>query len=150
MSERGFGVDLDEAEAQTDCVFVRDLTVPMRIGAYAGEQDKLQNVRFNVEADVLRAALSGDDMRDVFSYDLITDAIKALAGRGAFAMVETVAERVAGLVLRHRRVTAVRVRVEKLEVGPGGVGVQIERRRAAETADIRQLFPPRSGSSGKI
>ena len=146
MSERGFGVDLDEGDAPTDCIFVRGLTVPMRIGAYASEQTRLQNVRFTVEADIIRAAHAGDDMRDVFSYDIITDGITLLAGREVFAMVETVAERVAGLILRHRRVAAVRVKVEKLEVGPAGVGIVIERRRAAETADIRQLFPGLRGA----
>jgi hypothetical protein len=31
--------------------------------------------------------------------------------------------------------------VEKLEVGPGGTGVEIERRKSADVAKVRHLYP---------
>jgi hypothetical protein len=39
---------------------------------------------------------------------------------------------VAALVLEDPRVVRIIVRVEKLEIGPGGVGVEIERTRAKD------------------
>jgi hypothetical protein len=33
------------------------------------------------------------------------------------------------------------MRVEKLDVGPGGVGVEIVRERTADAADVHQLYP---------
>ena len=42
------------------------------------------------------------------------------------------AEQVAAHVLEDPRVMRVTVRVEKLELGPGGVGVEIERQRAKQ------------------
>ena len=115
-------------DAPTDCIFVADFVAPMRIGVYAYEQLAPQNVRFNVEVDIARATQS-DDMRGVFSYDLVVDAINLLAASEAFALVETVAERVAAMALAHPRVMRVRVKVEKLDLGPHRVGVKIERGR---------------------
>ena len=39
------------------------------------------------------------------------------------------------------------VRVEKLEVGPGGVGVEITRERPTEVAKVHQLYPVAAGES---
>ena len=119
------GVAADE----TDCIFVSDFIVPMRIGAYAYEHLAPQAVRFSVAVDVLRQGGQSDDMRAVFSYDLIMDAIRVLAAGEAFAMVETVAGRLAETMLAHPRAARVRVKVEKLDLGPFVVGVSIERQR---------------------
>jgi (5-formylfuran-3-yl)methyl phosphate synthase len=116
----------DALQDETDCVFVADFIAPMRIGAYAHEKLAPQAVRFNVEVDVVRA-VQGDDMRGVFSYDLITDGITLLAATEVFALVETAAERVAEMALAHPRARRVRVKAEKMDLGPHRVGVKIER-----------------------
>jgi dihydroneopterin aldolase len=102
----------------------------MAIGAYASEIGRTQRVRFSVEAEIARAEGAARDMRDIVSYDLITDAIKHLALAGHVELVETLAEGIAERVLAHPRVLGVRVVVEKLDVGPGSVGVEIRRDRA--------------------
>ncbi len=117
----------------TDCVFLHDYVVPMEVGAYAHEHGHTQRVRFNVEADVSRAN-GADDMRSVFSYDVIMDAIKMILAGGHIVLVETIAERLAECVLLHERVRSVTVQVEKLDVAPGAVGVKIRRERAHEEA----------------
>ncbi len=114
----------------TDCVFLHDYVLPMEVGAYAHEYGHTQRVRFNVDAEVTRIEVS-DDMRAVFSYDVIMDAIKMILAGGHIAMVETIAERLAETVLLHERVRAVTVQVEKLDVAPGTVGVKIRRERHA-------------------
>ena len=139
LAARGYSPRKDDAE--TDRVFVRDFVLPIRIGAYAHERDKVQNVRFSVEANVLRPDHAAEDIRDVFSYDLITDAIRMITAQEHISLVEMLAERIAALILTHPRVAAVKVRVEKLEVGPGGTGVEIERRRPTEVAKVHHLYP---------
>jgi dihydroneopterin aldolase len=57
------------------------------------------------------------------------------------ALVEILAERIAHVLLSYPRVASVVVRVEKLEVGPGGTGVEIERRKSADVAKVRHLYP---------
>ncbi len=56
-------------------------------------------------------------------------------------------KQVAAHVLEHPRVTRVTVRVEKLELGPGGVGVEIERQRAK--AHAAAASPPRAPDKGR-
>ena len=66
------------------------------------------------------------------------------------SLVETLAERIAALILVHPRVSCVTVRAEKLEAGPGGVGVQIVRRRFREIAKVHQLYPAATSTDPKI
>lgn len=113
-----------------DLVFVHDLVLPVRIGAYARERTHTQLVRFDVDATVLRLDHAAEDMRDVFSYDVITDGIRLLIDAGHVDLVETLAERIAAIVLAQPQVVKVLVRVQKLETGSGSVGVAIERAKA--------------------
>ena len=110
-----------------DRIFLRDLVREIAIGAYAGERNRLQRVRFSVEAELRPLGRVTRDMRDVVSYDLFSDAIAALTTDRHVDFVETLAEEIAATVLAHPRVRLVRVTVEKLDIGPGAVGVTIER-----------------------
>lgn len=148
----GFAQNPSHDPARADRVFVRDFVLPVRIGAYAHERDAPQPVRFAVEALVARPALAGEPprsgpgqwepgMRDVFNYDLIRDGIRMLTEAGHVALVETLAERVAAMVLAHSRVLRVSVQVEKLRAGEGIVGVAIERTRETVAADTARFLP---------
>lgn len=148
LAARGYSPGKDDSE--TDRIFVRDFVLPVRIGAYAHERDKAQDVRFNVDASVLPSDHAPEDMRDVFSYDLITNSIRMIVAQEHIALVEMLAERIAALILTHPRVTAVTVRVEKLEVGPGGTGVEIVRRRPQEVAKVHQLYPAAAETDPKV
>jgi len=128
-----------------DRIFVRDFVLPVRIGAYAHERDHLQRVRFNVDVAVRRPAHAIEDMGDVLSYDIITDGIRMVAAQEDIALLETLAERIAAVVLAHARAAGVTVRVEKLDVGSGTVGVEIRRARSA-TADARPLYSLAAGA----
>lgn len=114
---------------ETDLVFVRDFVLPVRIGAFDREQDAPQQVRFNVDARIARPAKTPERLHEVFSYDLITDGIRALVAQGHVHLVETLAERVAAMALSHTAILQVTVRVEKLDVGPYSVGCEISRGR---------------------
>jgi (5-formylfuran-3-yl)methyl phosphate synthase len=140
LAARGYSVEPGDAEA-TDHIFVRDFVLPARVGAYTRERDKPQNVRFNIDVKVRRTGHDVEDMRDVFSYDVITDGIRIIVAQEHIAFLETLAERVAALVLEHPRAVSVAVRVEKLDVGPGGVGVEIVRERSADVAKVHHLYP---------
>ena len=120
----------------TDRIFVRDLVLPVEIGAYAREHGAPQPVRFSVDAWVAGPMRPARDLRDVVSYDLISDGIRLLVDAGHVELVETLAERIASLLLAHPRVARVRVRLEKLETGSGIVGVEIERAQEATRAAL--------------
>jgi (5-formylfuran-3-yl)methyl phosphate synthase len=135
------------AQTPSDCIFVRNFVLPIRVGAYAHEQASEQRVRFDVEAQISRSARAAEDMRDVVSYDLLTDGIRLVVDRDHIPLLETLAERIAALVLSHPRVLRVRVTLEKLDVGPGSVGIEITRERAAEVAKVHALYPAARPSS---
>jgi dihydroneopterin aldolase len=116
--------------AGRDRIFVRDFVLSMSIGAYAAERDKPHRVRFSVEAEIAGLGRPSRDMRDVVSYDLITDSIRDVAASGHVAFVETIAEQIAERLLAHPRVETVRITVEKLDLGSHSVGVEIRRETA--------------------
>ena len=130
---RGF-VPAKDQVVETDLIFVHDLVLPCAIGAYNFERIQKQNVRFNIDVDVRRSERRFDDMRGVFSYDLIIDAIKIILGRGHVDLIETLASGIADEILRYPCVARVSVRVEKLDVVRGAVGIELKRERAAEQA----------------
>jgi (5-formylfuran-3-yl)methyl phosphate synthase len=140
LAARGYALD-QAGDAATDRIFVRDFVLPARVGAYAREHERPQNVRFNVDVEVLRPGHAAADMRDVFSYDVVTDSIRMIVAQEHIALLESLAERIAAVVLGHHRVVRVTVRVEKLDLGPGAVGVEITRQRPAEVAKVHHLFP---------
>ena len=112
-----------------DKVYIRDFLLPVRIGVYEHEKAAAQTVRFEVEVVVAPPAADLDGMRRIFSYDLITDSIRSIVAGGHLDFVETLAERIAERILAHPRAERIRIRVEKLEIGPGAVGVEIVRER---------------------
>ncbi len=122
-------------ESEVDRVYVHDFVIPASIGAYNFERNTPQKVAFDVEAVIRRTVAHVDDMREVFSYDLILDSIRLAVGRGHVQFVETLAEEVAASVLRHARVRSVRVSVRKIDVIDGAVGVEIHRERAASAEE---------------
>jgi len=130
-----------DPEGELDRVLVRDFVVQAQIGAYDFERRAQQRVAFEVEALVQRAGARTEDMRSIFSYDVILDAIRLVVGRGHVDFVETLAEEVAAIVLQHARVRSIRINVQKLDVIKGSVGVEIRRERAASAADARSLGP---------
>ncbi len=119
----------ENPDAALDRIFVHDFVLPVRIGAFDSEHDRTQQVCFHVDACVTRPGRVPERLHEVFSYDLITDGIRAIVAQGHIHLVETLAERIAAMVLAHPVIQSVTVRVEKLEVGPGAVGVQITRHR---------------------
>jgi dihydroneopterin aldolase len=150
LAARGYSPGAVDPALGTDKIFVRDFVLPVEIGAYSFEHGHTQKVRFDVRADILRVTDHPEDMRHVFSYDIIMDGIRTIVARGHVQLSETLAEDVATLLLEHPRVMRVAVKVEKLELGPGGVGVEIERTRAKQQASaVRSAADTLSGLGKK-
>lgn len=116
-----------------DRVFVRNLELSMSIGVHAHERLHRQMVIINIDIDCERS-VGQDGIRSVVCYERLTDQVKALAEDGHIELVETLADRIAGLCLADRRVHRATVRVEKpgAIVGAASVGVEIERHRSVD------------------
>ena len=118
-----------EREADVDTVYVHGFQIAADVGAYGHERGRPQRLAFDVEAAVSRSSHGADEMSEVFSYDVILDAIRLVLGRGHANFLETVAENVAEIVLADSRVRSVTVNVRKLDIVEGAVGVTIRRAR---------------------
>jgi dihydroneopterin aldolase len=127
-------VGADEPESDLDRIFVRDFVIQAEIGAYDFERGRVQRVAVDVETLVRRAGAAPSDMRAIFSYDVILDAIRIVAAQGHHEFVEGFAEAVATVILRHERARQVKIVARKLDVIDGAVGVEIVRRRATAAA----------------
>lgn len=115
-----------------DRISLRDHIVNADIGAFQQERGHGQRLRFNVVVEVRPAPEPLDDDVDrILSYDRITEAIAEELAAERLNLLETLAARVAERVLLQPQAMRVFVRVEKLDRGPGALGVEIVRSRAA-------------------
>ncbi len=112
-------------------VFVRDLMLDAHIGVHQHEMTGPQRIRVNVDLAVWEQDVDGigDQLANVVCYEEVVSGIRDLVAIGHVNLVETLAEQIAALCLRDRRVRVARVRVEKLDVfaDATSVGVEIER-----------------------
>ena len=121
-----------------DRISVRDWAIEAEIGAFQAERGHLQRLLFNVVVEVRPpAGPLDDDVDRILSYDRITDAITDALAAERMNLLETLAERVAERILAEPRAMRAFVRIEKLDRGPGALGVEIVRARAA--APLRQV-----------
>lgn len=113
-----------------DLIYVRNLKVDCVIGAFEWERRIRQTVAIDLDlaADVVRAARS-DRLADTVDYKAIAKRLIGYVGQSEFQLVETLAQRVADVVLQEFGVKWVRVRINKKGAlrGATDVGVVIER-----------------------
>lgn len=115
-------------------IFVRDFTLPARIGIYPEEKAAPQRLCVSVEMQLCSAQpVREDDVAQTVSYEGIVGEIRRLA-QIHHNLVESFAENLAAFALSDARVEGVRVRIEKPDIFPEGVaGVSIFRRRRGIT-----------------
>jgi dihydroneopterin aldolase len=114
-----------------DRISLRDHMVEAEIGAFQKERGHRQRLLFNVVVEVRPAPQPlNDDVDRILSYDRITESIAAELAAERLNLLETLAERVAERVLAEPQAMRVFVRVEKLDIGPYKLGVEIVRSRA--------------------
>lgn len=113
-----------------DIVFLHDLKVDCVIGIFDWERRIKQTLHIDLDmaADVKRAA-AGDAIQDTLDYKAVAKRVLDFAGNSRFQLVETLAERIAAIVLSEFHVPWVRVRINKKGAvrNADGVGVVIER-----------------------
>ncbi len=119
-----------QPQRPTDRISLRDHVVEADIGAFQQERGKPQRLNFNIVVEVAppRAPLD-DDVDKILSYDTITEAIALELAEERLNLLETLAEKIADRILHARQALRVFVRIEKLDRGPGALGVEIVRAR---------------------
>jgi 7,8-dihydroneopterin aldolase/epimerase/oxygenase len=115
-----------------DIVFIEDLRIDTIIGIYDWEREVKQTVALDIEmaADNTRPA-STEDIEDALNYKAVAKRLIAFTEDSRFQLVETLAERLAEIILEEFRVPWCRLKLSKLGAvtGSRSVGVIIERGR---------------------
>jgi dihydroneopterin aldolase len=128
-----------------DTLTIHDLKSECRLGVYDWEREKPQPVWIDLELpiDASRAA-ARDDVRDALDYARLVTMVTTAVRQKPYALLETLAEELAEVVLREFRVAAVRVRVKKKALpGMDYAAVDIERTRR-DVLRRRRLATPRA------
>lgn len=113
-----------------DKIFLDELRIETIIGIWEWERRIRQTVIIDLEmsADIAEAAAT-DDVADTLNYKLVAKRLQEFVGNSSFQLVETLAERIAGIIRDEFDVAWVRVKVHKPGAirGSKDVGVIIER-----------------------
>ena len=140
--------EASEAETVHDRISLRDHIVDVEIGAFQSERGNKQRVCFNIVVEVkpFQNKLE-DDVDRILSYDKVTEAITTELSVERLNLLETLADRIADRILSEPQAIRVFVRIEKLDRGPGALGVEIVRsnkmkqKRSMALEDIRLNCP---------
>ena len=113
-----------------DIVFIRGLEVRAIIGVREWERQVKQTVVLNLEMQTdVGAAAATDELDHTLRYSDVANAVETIVSDSSFGLVETLAERVAALVMAEFPVGWLRLEVIKPRPLSGRhvVGVVIER-----------------------
>jgi dihydroneopterin aldolase len=116
-----------------DIIYLHDLKIECIIGIWEWERRVRQTIVLDLDmaADIRRAAAT-DNIEDTLNYKAVAKRLLDYVGNSQFQLVETLAEKVAEILLTEFRLKWVRVRVNKKGAvrGASDVGVIIERGEA--------------------
>jgi 7,8-dihydroneopterin aldolase/epimerase/oxygenase len=115
-----------------DTIFIRELRLPAWIGLYRHEKIAPQTIEIDLEIALPSAKpFKSGKVADTIDYAVVVDHVKALLEKERFGLVESLAERIAELVLGDFKSPRVVVSIAKLGVlrEAKRVGVSIERAR---------------------
>jgi dihydroneopterin aldolase len=145
--------DHPEARAQAttgsgfnDRISLRDHITEVEIGAFQVERGTTQRLQFDVVVEVGAAAAPLDDDVDrILSYDTLAEAIAHELAADRLNLRETLGARVAARILHEPQAIRVFVRIQKLDRGPGALGVEIVRSRDGDADDAVEDAPLHPG-----
>ena len=113
-----------------DIVFINDLRIETIIGIYDWERRVKQTISLDLEmAADIRAAAATDAIEDTLNYKAVAKRLITFVGESQYQLVETLAEKIADIVLTEFGVAWLKLTVHKPGAvrGSRDVGVIIER-----------------------
>lgn len=113
-----------------DIIFIRELEIETVIGIYDWERKIKQTIVLDLEmATDIRKAAATDNIDDTLDYKAVSKRLISFVSESEFLLVETLAERIAEIVLNEFSVPWVRLVLNKRGAitGSRDVGIIIER-----------------------
>ena len=115
-----------------DTIFLTDLRVDCVVGIWDWERKVRQTVSIDLEMGYdIRPAAASDDIGDTLNYKAVAKRVQQFVSDSSFQLVETMAERIAAIVLDEFDIGWIKVRVNKPGAirGARDVGVLIRREK---------------------
>ena len=120
------------SKLNSDTIFIRNLVIQTIIGVHPTERTTPQTVLVSLElATATATAAAHDDIVNALDYERLAQRVREFVSQAEFQLIETLAERLAALVLEDSNVMLVSVEVQKPAAIPDAetVGVRIQRAR---------------------
>ena len=113
-----------------DIIYLHGLKCECTIGVWGWEKAIKQTLVLDIDlaTDAAKAAVN-DDLKEALDYQAITKRVQDFAGENAFELIETLAEKLAALILEEFETSWVKIKLDKGQAVKGvkNVGVVIER-----------------------
>ncbi len=120
------------SKLNSDTIFIRNLVIQTIIGIHPAERTTPQTVLVSLQLETeTTTAAAYDDIVNALDYARLAQRVKEFVSQAEFQLIETLAERLAVLVLEDLNVMLVSVEVQKPGAIPKAetVGVRIQRAR---------------------
>ena len=113
-----------------DIIYLRDLRIDTIIGIYDWERRMKQTIIIDLEMGTdIRKAANSDNIEDTLSYKTVAKRLMSYVGDSEFELVETLAEKIAEIIMTEFKVPWLKLTLNKKGAvrGVRDVGVIIER-----------------------
>jgi len=120
-----------KAAENNDRIFLTGLQISCIIGIFAWERKTRQKILIDLEIPTdVRKAARRDRIEDATDYKKIAKRTAAFVKESRFYLIETLAEKLAGLLLKEFRLKEIKLRVSKPGAvrGSDNVGIEITRK----------------------
>lgn len=118
-------------EVNMDKIFIHDLQIETIIGVLPHERTQKQPILINLEISTdIRPAAKSENVKDAIDYSAIAQRITEFVSQSKFQLLETLAEKIAEIVLTEFNVKQLRLQLSKPQAiaNAKSAGVIIERK----------------------
>jgi FolB domain-containing protein len=112
-------------------ILIKNLTINAIFGYYPKEKVKSQRLKFNIKLELTNKIKFNDtDLRSIVDYDNIIKTINNILDK-KINFLETLGELVAEEILKNKKIDAIELQIEKLDIlkKDASVGFEISKRK---------------------
>ncbi|PPR43303.1 MAG: hypothetical protein CFH24_00204 [Alphaproteobacteria bacterium MarineAlpha6_Bin2] len=113
-------------------IFIKGLVLKAYIGIYSDEKINKQRIRFNVFISAKdNIKKENNDISQFVSYEDVINKIKKVLSLGHIPLLETMADKIADECLKNKKISLIKIRIEKLDIfkDAESVGIKIIRKQ---------------------
>ena len=113
-------------------IFIKGLVLKAYIGIYSDEKINKQRIRFNVFISAKdNIKKENNDISQFVSYEDIINKVKKVLNLGHIPLLEAMADKIADECLKNKKISLIKIRIEKLDIfkDAESVGIKIIRKQ---------------------